>query len=97
MFFFRQRLIRHFPSLNLFDSTVLIFILVTNILLVRGRIMSLLRVSAILLFLLAGVNGLRFKMNTGDRQCLREEIHKNVVLTGEYELVRLWDTRLVFM
>ncbi|KAE9556689.1 hypothetical protein FO519_000095 [Halicephalobus sp. NKZ332] len=48
--------------------------------------MSLMRVSLICLILVIGTDGLRFKMNTGDRQCLREEIHKNVVVTGEYEL-----------
>lgn len=28
---------------------------------------------------------LRFRLASGEHQCLREEIHKNVVVTGEYE------------
>lgn len=28
---------------------------------------------------------LRFFVGTGEQKCLKEEIHKNVVLTGEYE------------
>lgn len=48
--------------------------------------MSLERVTVFLLvFLIGSTFGLRFKLSTGERQCLREEIHKNVVLTGEYE------------
>ena len=29
---------------------------------------------------------LRFMVATGEQKCLKEEIHKNVVLTGEYEI-----------
>uniref|UniRef100_A0AC34R070 GOLD domain-containing protein n=3 Tax=Panagrolaimus sp. JU765 TaxID=591449 RepID=A0AC34R070_9BILA len=48
--------------------------------------MSLKRVAVFLLIFFVGSTlGLRFKLATGERQCLREEIHKNVVLTGEYE------------
>lgn len=48
--------------------------------------MSLQRVLILLITIyIANCNGLRFKLNTGERQCLREEIHKNVVLTGDYE------------
>jgi hypothetical protein len=51
--------------------------------------MSLQRVLLIfgtLFIIFSGSYGLRFRLNSGDRQCLREEIHKNIVLTGEYEL-----------
>jgi hypothetical protein len=31
-------------------------------------------------------NGLRFHIEMNEKKCLKEEIHKNVVVTGEYEL-----------
>ncbi|CAD5225211.1 unnamed protein product [Bursaphelenchus okinawaensis] len=42
--------------------------------------------SLFLLFLLfVSTNGIRFYLASGDKKCLKEEIHRNVVLTGEYE------------
>lgn len=32
------------------------------------------------------VEPLRFYVPVNDKRCLKEEIHKNVVLTGEYEI-----------
>lgn len=42
--------------------------------------------SFFLIELLSVTESLRFYVASNDKKCLKEEIHKNVVLTGEYEL-----------
>lgn len=42
-------------------------------------------------FLLIGVcflcaEGIRFHLGSNQKKCLREEVHKNVLVTGEYEV-----------
>lgn len=39
----------------------------------------------ILLLAVVLVNSLRFYVPPKEKKCLKEEIHKNVVVTGEYE------------
>lgn len=40
----------------------------------------------ILLLAFNQLQALRFYVETNDKKCIKEEIHKNVVVTGEYEL-----------
>lgn len=42
--------------------------------------------SILLITLLPVAEALRFYVPANEKKCLKEEIHKNVVLTGEYEI-----------
>ena len=35
---------------------------------------------------LVSIDGLRFHLSPNSKKCLKEEIHKDVLVTGEYEL-----------
>ncbi|MFH4982337.1 hypothetical protein AB6A40_009046 [Gnathostoma spinigerum] len=48
--------------------------------------MKLSLVGFILYFVLLGIDALRFHVPPNGKRCLKEEAHKNVVVTGEYEL-----------
>uniref|UniRef100_A0A1I7ZSI5 GOLD domain-containing protein n=1 Tax=Steinernema glaseri TaxID=37863 RepID=A0A1I7ZSI5_9BILA len=48
--------------------------------------MSMLRGLQILLLLVGVSSALRFHVPANGKKCLKEEIHKNVVMTGEYEI-----------
>ena len=37
-------------------------------------------------FLFSAVQGLMFELNPNGRKCLREEVQKDVLVTGEYEM-----------
>jgi hypothetical protein len=41
---------------------------------------------AISVLSLLGVDAIRFHLGQNQRKCLREEIHKDVLVTGEYEV-----------
>jgi p24 family protein delta-1 len=40
----------------------------------------------VLVICLSSVNSLMFMLSPNHKKCLREEIHKDVLVTGEYEL-----------
>ena len=42
--------------------------------------------SILLITLFPVADALRFYVAANEKKCLKEEIHKNVVLTGEYEI-----------
>ena len=35
---------------------------------------------------LAGIDAIRFHLGQNQKKCLREEIHKDVLVTGDYEV-----------
>ncbi len=41
---------------------------------------------ASVLLLLTGCSGLMFHLEPNNRKCLKEEIHKGVLVTGEYDI-----------
>ena len=56
--------------------------------------MDLVQILCLLGFLALYVDGLRFHLPDNGKKCLKEEIHKNVLVTGEYEVSRA-DTQQV--
>ena len=43
-------------------------------------------VQALVLLCIANVHGLMFQIGANQRKCLKEEIHKDVLVTGDYEI-----------
>jgi hypothetical protein len=44
--------------------------------------------AAVILLVLSVANGLMFNLEPNNRKCLKEEIHKGVLVTGEYDIAQ---------
>ena len=44
--------------------------------------------AAVVMLMLSGASGLMFHLEPNNRKCLKEEIHKGVLVTGEYDIAQ---------
>lgn len=60
-----------------------------------GRLVAMARIAALLLLpvLIESVFSITFFLPVNSRKCLREEIHKDVLVTGEYEISEQANTK----
>ena len=65
-----------------FCATVIIY----NICKIMDKILCISSIIVAILYQFVPVNSLSFTLSSGATKCLKEELHKDVLVTGEYQL-----------
>ena len=69
------------------DDFLLLLIISANLLVAIQTFFRAMMEKLLLLFIaVTSVSGIQFMLESGKRKCLKDEVHKNVLVTGDFEI-----------